>query len=144
MLGAYGGVSGIETPALDTLAAESIVFDSFYATSLNLDALCRAFWRGESPANFKVVDEPNDVASIFRVMKQRGFRTFLISDVESVALCPCIDSDDCDDRLLLDGNHANEPGETLEETGFFKNVKNSPIPRVTPRPSLHTGAVLRS
>ncbi len=123
MLGAYGGVSGIETPALDTLAAESIVFDSFYATSLNLDALCRAFWRGESPANFKVVDEPNDVASIFRVMKQRGFRTFLISDVESVALCPCIDSDDCDDRLLLDGNHANEPGETLEETGFFKNFE---------------------
>ena len=47
-LGAYGN-TWIETPAFDALAAESVLFDSFYATSLDLATLFRAFWRGESP-----------------------------------------------------------------------------------------------
>ena len=48
-LGAYGN-AWVETPAFDALAAESVLFDSFFATSLDLETLYRAFWRGESPA----------------------------------------------------------------------------------------------
>ena len=56
-LGAYGN-AWVETPAFDALAAESVLFDSFFATSLDLETLYRAFWRGESPA--RVVASTDD------------------------------------------------------------------------------------
>lgn len=121
-LGAYGA-AWIDTPAFDALAAESILFDSFYATSLDRAALCRAFWRGEAPADFRLADPIADSTSIFRLMKSRGYRTYLLSDVESVSLDECVDGDDCDDRFLLDGSNADAPVESLEQTGFFKNFE---------------------
>ena len=83
VFGAYGA-TWLDTPAFDVLASESILFDSFYATSLDLDAQFRAFWRGESPSRFVVSDEPQDaeVESLFHVMKRLGYRTFLLSDDE--------------------------------------------------------------
>ena len=122
VFGAYGA-TWLDTPAFDALAAESILFDSFYATSLDLDALLRAFWRGENPARFLGADEPDDAESLFRVMKRRGFRTFLLSDDERVALSPNVDSEDCDERFLLDGSNAEAPAETIDQTAFFKNFE---------------------
>lgn len=124
VFGAYGA-TWLDTPAFDTLAAESILFDSFYATSLDLDALLRAFWRGESPAQFLGSEEPDDAESLFRVMKRRGYRTFLLSDDERVALSPNVDSDDCDERFLLDGadHDAAEPVDSIDQTAFFKNFE---------------------
>ena len=121
-LGAYGA-TWLDTPGFDALASESILFDSFYATSLDLDALLRAFWRGESPSRLVASDEPPDAESIFRVMKRRGYRTFLLSDDERVALSPSVDSDDCDERFLLDRVRPDAPVETLDQTAFFKNFE---------------------
>ena len=121
-LGAYGA-TWLDTPAFDALASESVLFDSFYATSLNLDSLLRAFWRGESPARFAASDDPPDAESIFRVMKRRGFQTFLVSDDERVALSSSVDSDDCDDRFLVEQTRADAPVESLNQTAFFKNFK---------------------
>ncbi|MGI6402550.1 MAG: sulfatase-like hydrolase/transferase [Thermoguttaceae bacterium] len=122
ILGAYGATS-VETPSIDALAAESILFDSFYASSLDRDALYRAFLRGEAPNEISLDDKLEDRESIFRVMKKRGYRTFLISDVESVAHAPYVDSDDCDGRILLDSERVDAPVESVEETACFKNFE---------------------
>ena len=69
LFGAYGATWN-STPAFDALSTESILFDNFHATSLDLDALMRAFWRGEEPCAVNLDDEPSDdVPSIFQLMK---------------------------------------------------------------------------
>ncbi len=139
-LGAFGN-GWIETTSFDALAAESIVFDSFFATSLDLETLYRAFWRGENPTRIDAANFDDDSnaktapgaavkldanvpnASLFRILKEKGYRTFVVSDVESVALHPAIDDDFCDGRFYLDAPDAELPAETLEETRFFRNFE---------------------
>ncbi len=150
-LGAYGN-AWVETPAFDALAAESILFDSFFGTSLDLETLYRAFWRGESPARVlastdaetpdepeTTVDEPNNALnsansvdfnapnaappSIFRLLKEKGYRTFVVSDDETVALHPAVEDEFCDGRFFLGSPDAALPAETLEETRFFRNFE---------------------
>lgn len=128
-LGAYGN-AWVETPAFDALAAESVLFDSFFATSLDLETLYRAFWQGESPA--RVVASPADETqtpanaaspSIFRLLKEKGYRTFVVSDDETVALHPAVEDEYCDGRFFLGSPDAALPAETLEETQFFRNFE---------------------
>lgn len=158
-LGAYGN-AWIETPAFDALAAESVLFDSFFATSLDLETLYRAFWRGESPARVvaslddettneesngaktpdaeaeATADGSNDALndakpvdfnaappSIFRLLKEKGYRTFVVSDDETVALHPAVEDEFCDGRFFLGSPDAALPAETLEETQFFRNFE---------------------
>jgi hypothetical protein len=142
-LGAYGN-AWVETPAFDALAAESVLFDSFFATSLDLETLYRAFWHGESPARVLAsADEetnedgetlnaaesgdlpPSSVAppSIFRLLKEKGYRTFVVSDDETVALHPAVEDEFCDGRFFLGSPDAALPAETLEETQFFRNFE---------------------
>ena len=122
-LGAYGN-AWVETPAFDALAAESVLFDSFFATSLDLETLYRAFWRGESPARV-VASTAADAAppSIFRLLKEKGYRTFVVSDDETVALHPAVEDEFCDGRFFLGSPDAALPAETLEETQFFRNFE---------------------
>jgi len=122
-LGAYGN-AWVETPAFDALAAESVLFDSFFATSLDLETLYRAFWRGESPARV-VASTAADAAppSIFRLLKEKGYRTFVVSDDETVALHPAVEDEYCDGRFFLGSPDAALPAETLEETQFFRNFE---------------------
>ncbi len=122
-LGAYGN-AWVETPAFDALAAESVLFDSFFATSLDLETLYRAFWRGESPTRV-VASTAADAAppSIFRLLKEKGYRTFVVSDDETVALHPAVEDEFCDGRFFLGSPDATLPAETLEETQFFRNFE---------------------
>ncbi|MBQ9126502.1 MAG: sulfatase-like hydrolase/transferase, partial [Thermoguttaceae bacterium] len=165
-LGAYGN-AWVETPAFDALAAESVLFDSFFATSLDLETLYRAFWRGESPARVvastddetttkesteesngtktpdveaEATDDGSNNASnsaksgdfnaadaappsIFRLLKEKGYRTFVVSDDETVALHPAVEDEFCDGRFFLGSPDAALPAETLEETQFFRNFE---------------------
>lgn len=139
-LGAYGN-AWIETPAFDALSAESVLFDSFFASSLDLETLYRAFWRGESPARVVASSDENanapsndakqeefnasngETPSIFRLLKEKGYRTFVVSDVESVALHPAVEDEFCDGRFFLGAPDAALPAETLEETQFFRNFE---------------------
>ena len=114
-LGAYGA-TWLDTPGFDALAADSILFDSYYATSLDLTELFRAFWFGEAP----YCARGDERLSLFGALKAQGFRNYLISDVDAVALNPEIDGDELEARLLLDPIDAQSPAETLEETAFFK------------------------
>lgn len=123
LFGAYGATWN-STPAFDALSTESILFDNFHATSLDLDALMRAFWRGEEPYSVNLDDDPSDdVPSIFQIMKERGYRTFLLSDVESVVLSPCVDSDHVERFFLETEEEREAPAETIEETALFKNFE---------------------
>lgn len=123
LFGAYGATWN-STPAFDALSTESILFDNFHATSLDLDALLRAFWRGEEPYAVNLDNEPSDdVPSIFQIMKERGYRAFLLSDVENVALSPCVDSDHVERFLLETEEERDEPAESIEETALFKNFE---------------------
>ena len=124
-LGAYGN-TWIESPAFNALASSSVLFDSYYATSLDLRALYRAFWRGESPATFRVdrgASESDAPVSLFRALKKRGYRTFVVSDVEEITLHDAIDDDCCDGRFFLDSPDAREPVESLEQTRIFRNFE---------------------
>lgn len=124
-LGAYGNM-WIETPAFDSLAAESILFDSYFATSLDLSTLYRAFWRGEAPY---MIDESDSSSaqsssvSLFRALKERGYRTYVVSDAEEATLHTAIDDDYCDGRFYLGAPDSESPAETLEETKFFRNFE---------------------
>lgn len=123
-LGAYGN-AWIETPAFDALAAQSVVFDSYFTTSQDLNALYRGFWRGESPAAFDV-ESPigeNSPASLFRALKEQGYRTFVVSDSERVTLHSAIEDDYCDGRFYLNARESSEPAESLEDTRFFRNFE---------------------
>lgn len=124
-LGAYGN-TWIESPAFDALAAESVLFDSYYATSLDLPTLYRAFWRGESPVDVRKDEKAPEAGapdSLFRALKEQGYRTFVVSDSEEITLHDAVDSDYCDERYYLGAPAAQEPVEQVEETKFFRNFE---------------------
>ncbi len=123
-LGAYGN-AWIGSPAFDRLASESILFDSYYATSLDLPTLCRAFWRGESPATIQgVPGEGEDVPkSLFRILKEKGYKTYVVSDSEEVALSSAIEDDYCDGRFYLGAPDAEKPAQSIADAKFFLNFE---------------------
>ena len=123
-LGAYGNTW---IPAFDVLASESILFDSFYATSLDLDAQFRAFWRGESPREIvdelREDDEPTAPGSLFRALKEQGYRAYVVSDAREIAVHPAVEGDYCDGRFFLGEPDASEPASALDETKFYQNFE---------------------
>ena len=125
-LGAYGN-TWIETPAFDALAAESVLFDSFYGTSLDLATLFRAFWRGESPREIvdelREEDEPTAPGSLFRALKEQGYRAYVVSDAREIAVHPAVEGDYCDGRFFLGEPVASEPASALDETKFYQNFE---------------------
>ena len=56
-------------------------------------------------------------------MKEKGYRTFVVSDDETVALHPAVEDEFCDGRFFLGSPDAALPAETLEETQFFRNFE---------------------
>ncbi|MBQ9875200.1 MAG: sulfatase-like hydrolase/transferase [Thermoguttaceae bacterium] len=124
-LGAYGN-TWIETSAFDSLAAESVLFDSYFATSLDLTTLYRALWRGERPSEIRASDDPTetDAPSLFKIFKERGYRTFVVSDSEEVALSDAIEEDVCDGRFFLGSPEATQPAESPEDTKFYRNFED--------------------
>ena len=135
-LGAYGN-TWIETPAFDALAAESVLFDSFYATSLDLATLFRAFWRGESPREIvdelREEDEPTAPCSLFRALKEQGYRAYVVSDAREIAVHPAVEGDFCDGRFFLGEPDAAEPAAALDETKFYHRTPEQS--RLTFRPT---------
>ncbi|MCF0233994.1 MAG: sulfatase-like hydrolase/transferase, partial [Thermoguttaceae bacterium] len=121
-LGAYGN-AWIDAPAFDSLAAESALFDSYFTTSLDLTALYEAFWRGVHPGRVALESDSaeSEAPSIFELLKEAGYRAFIVSDDESVALHPAGEA--CDGRFLLDELEADAPAEGLEETQIFHNFE---------------------
>lgn len=67
----YGGCTWIETPEMDALAAQGVVFDRFFTDRLKLSAIYDTIWGGKDQ-------------TFAQRVAQRGFKTALFSDSEEV------------------------------------------------------------
>ncbi|MDR0870561.1 MAG: sulfatase-like hydrolase/transferase [Planctomycetaceae bacterium] len=92
MLGTYGN-AWIQTPALNKLAAQSVVFDRYYTNSL-------------------------DIWDVFETLWQNFVPSSLITDDSDVFLHP--NAADIEKKQLLNTPDIVEPVAELEETQFFK------------------------
>jgi len=134
-LGAYGN-GWIETPAFDSLALESVVFDWYYANTLNLKALYQSFWNGETaiPVSGEKNEEltarktgnfcgsPEFQRSLPNQLHARGYRTVFLSDIPE--MLPEARNAGFEETGLLSGNDAEmtEPVDEFEKTRFYCQV----------------------
>lgn len=133
-LGAYGN-SWVRTPNFDALAAESVLFDRYFASSLELAPLYRAFWEGEDPLSPEPAaganrpsspkkhgliahlwkKEKTPPARLLAELENAGYRTvFLTDDAAAAALA---EGAGFSKTLLLPP--AAAMAGSLEETAFY-------------------------
>src|ERR1044072_5155320 len=79
-LGAYGNTT-YPTPALDQFAAESLLFDSCFATSPNLVEVYDSLWRSLHPV---AGDTSGAAPSLPNALRDAGYETVLVTDSEEV------------------------------------------------------------
>jgi arylsulfatase A-like enzyme len=75
-LGAYGNTM-FATPALDQLAAESMLLDWCYATSPDLQDIYRAFWQ---PTDLATAESDRSSFALPRFLAEHGYSSTLITD----------------------------------------------------------------
>lgn len=109
MIGAFGN-AWIQTPALDALAFESVLFDRYYTNSMDLASIFSSFWRHES-------------ASMPSQLAEKGLETILLTDDEDVFLHE--NAADFRQRQRLESVRTDKPVESLEETQFFKALAST-------------------
>jgi arylsulfatase A-like enzyme len=97
MIGAYGN-TWIQTPTLDTLASQSVLFDRCYTETLDLTAIFDSLWQ----------------------FRQRKDRTVLLTDDNDIFFHA--KANDFDKRYRLKPFEDQEPVPSLEETQFFTGL----------------------
>ncbi len=100
MIGAYGN-GWIRTPALDFLATESVVFDRYYTDSMDLEKIFDSLW----------CDFP-------RNMREKGYRTILLTDDSDVSLHASANG--FSEVHRLETPNADVPVDSPEQTLFFE------------------------
>ncbi|MCE9554477.1 MAG: sulfatase-like hydrolase/transferase [Planctomycetes bacterium] len=112
LVGAYGN-AWIRTPALDALAAESLLFEIATIDSPRLDLLYRSFWRGVHAARPVGVDDKSspDLPSLLRGC---GIRSLLVTDEPEVAELPL--KAQFDELVRIDGSDEPATAESVEFT----------------------------
>jgi arylsulfatase A-like enzyme len=81
-LGCYGN-AWVETPALDRLAAEGVVFDRHYADEPSTEGACRSWRSGRCPLPLTEEDGPAPTSpsvDLLTLLRDTGVATFLIVD----------------------------------------------------------------
>ncbi len=104
MIGAMGN-AWIQTPALDALACQSLVFDRYRADSLQLDAIFDSLWNSDTQGT---LPERFD---------QAGFRSILLTDDDDVfyhASAPF------SEKHRLEWPTLDRPVENVDETQIFQ------------------------
>jgi arylsulfatase A-like enzyme len=107
--GAYGA-AWCETPALDQLASESVVFDQALVDSSQLQRVYRCWWQGLSA--FEPDDD--DAATLPAVLGECGFATMLVTDDSTVAQHPL--ASDFGERVLVDYDEPTVAADDVSET----------------------------
>lgn len=103
LIGPYGN-AWISTPALDALAADSVVFDRHFATSLKLAAIAESHWG------------PN--GQMLESLAGLGVRTMLFTDSEEIAQLPA--TENFKDRYLVTAPVNAQIADEPEETHLFR------------------------
>lgn len=112
LVGAYGN-TWIRTPAIDALAAESLLFEFATIDSPRLDWLYRSYWRGRHAARPLTDDDysKNDLPSLLR---SHGVRSLLVTDEPEVAELPLTAR--FDELVRIDGSDEPATAESVEST----------------------------
>ena len=84
-VGAYGN-TWIETPWLDRLASQSIVFDQCLIEGPQLEGLCRSYWQGWHPLLGS--NMPDERSALPSLLAAAGVTTTLLTDEPAVARHP--------------------------------------------------------
>jgi arylsulfatase A-like enzyme len=81
-LGCFGN-AWVETPTLDRLAAEGVVFDRHYADGSSAEGVCRSWRTGRCPLPLAEGDGPAPASpsvDLLALLREKGVGTFLIVD----------------------------------------------------------------
>ncbi len=107
MIGAYGN-GWIQTPSLDLLASESVVFDRYYTDSMDVTSIFDSLW--------DPLREPGAVLPTF--FRDKGYRTVLLTDDTDVFAHRFANAFTEVHRLEIPNE--NEPSESSELTQFVE------------------------
>ncbi|MFZ5829516.1 MAG: sulfatase-like hydrolase/transferase [Planctomycetota bacterium] len=110
-LGAYGN-AWVETPAIDRLASQSLVFDQHLIDSPQLDRLYRSYWHGLHAMCDRAV--PAERLSLPALVRTAGVATTLLTDEPQVARHPL--AADFDALVELDPAWQPQVAAAIEET----------------------------
>ncbi|MDR3232132.1 MAG: sulfatase-like hydrolase/transferase [Planctomycetaceae bacterium] len=114
MIGAFGN-SWIQTPALDSLAAQSVLFDRYYTDTLDLSAAFTALsHEGFFNEKLQLITEQSVSGQV--ALEHR--RTFFITDDSDLYLHQY--TDNFDERHHLEPFHDTQAAAVLDETQFCK------------------------
>lgn len=114
-LGPYGA-AWCETPALNRLAAQSLVFDCAMVDCPQIDALYRSLWQGTHP----MAPVARSVApeSVIERAGERGLRTVLATDEPAIVEHPLAAAfDDC---VRIDSSTVEETADSIDATQFAR------------------------
>jgi len=113
-LGAYGN-TWIETPAIDRLASQSIVFDQMLVDSPRLEGLCRSYWQGWHAMH---PQPPEGHRSLCELLREKGVSTALLADDRAVFSHPL--AVEFDEVLEIDPPWQPQEAEHIEDTHLAK------------------------
>ena len=111
-VGAYGS-TWVQTPALDRMAADGVVFDQFHVDSLELDSLYRSYWYGRhalESGSERVLDSQ----SLPALLRAHSVKTVLATDEPGITSLPGVE--EYDERFLLPEPCETEPAQAIEAT----------------------------
>lgn len=109
-LGAYGNTSFL-TPALDQLAAESLVLDACFADTTDLAQIYRSLWQSMHPLQPEAIG--GTAETLPRQLSERGYAATLITDDPAVVALPMADLfDECVQIPIVPADKADDIADT--------------------------------
>jgi arylsulfatase A-like enzyme len=110
-LGPYGN-TWIETPAMNRLASESVLFEHVIADSNDLTLLYRSYWSGVHAMCRR--DRPE--SSLAKLIERGGLQAILLTDDDSLPRHPL--AEDFGEHVLLAPSVPSRLAASIEETRF--------------------------
>jgi len=114
-VGAYGN-AWVETPALDRLASQAMVFDQALIDSPRLESLCRSYWQGWHA--LCPGEPPEARPSLAALLREASVTTALLTDEPRVARHPL--AVDFDDLIEIDPPWQPHSAVDIEQTHFAR------------------------
>ena len=114
-LGAYGN-TWTDTPSLDRLASQSVLFDQALVDSPQLEQLYRSYWQGWHA--MCPLAPPVPRPSLLALLREAGVTSVLLTDEPQVARHPL--SVDFDELIEIDPPWQPRPAQEIEQTHFAR------------------------
>ena len=116
-VGAYGS-TWCQTPALDRLASDGVVFDQYHVDSLDIGTLYRSCWFGRHALECEST-EPSNSPSLPAALRGHGVKTVLATDDPRIT--SLAGAEEFSERILLSEPRKIEPAQTIEATHLARS-----------------------